>query len=124
MLRVLGHWHRYRQYSGYVDALSRVDRYRRFSLLLEQGAVRRLDDIPPEEIGLWHPQRQCPPLTRDGRHFAGDLPVDAETYRVLVASAGRMTVDEAAAFCGMARSDFLRAARRLEDSLALAFCRY
>ena len=124
VLRVLGHWHRYRQYSGYVDALSRVDRYRRFSLLLEQGAVRRLDDIPPEEIGLWHPQRQCPPLTRDGRHFAGDLPVDAETYRVLVASAGRMTVDEAAAFCGMARSDFLRAARRLEDSLALAFCRY
>lgn len=124
VLRVMHCWHRYRQYSGYVDALSRVDRIRRFSLLLEQGAVRRMDDIPPEEIGLWHPQRQCPPLTRNGRHFAGDLPVDAGSYRVLVASAGRMTVDEAAAHCGMARGDFLEAARRLEDCLALAFCRY
>lgn len=122
--RALRYWHRYGLHTGYVEALLQVTRYRRFVLLLESGAVRRADDIPEHEIGHWHPQRQCMPLTIKGCHFAEDLPLDAEAYNVLLASAGRMTVDEAAAWCGMSRPDFLAVARRLEEAMALAFCRY
>ncbi|MBQ7606888.1 MAG: B12-binding domain-containing radical SAM protein [Desulfovibrionaceae bacterium] len=122
--RILQYWYRYNLHSGYVDALLSTTRYRRFVVLLEDGVIRRACDVPRSEIALWHPQRQCMPITRNGQHFAEDLPIDDEAYRVLVASAGRMTVAEAAAFCGMTQEDFLSVAQRLEDVMALAFCRF
>ncbi len=124
MERLLRYWRRYHLCSGYVETLLGNPRCSRFLLLLEEGAVRRQADISPQEIGSWHPQRQCRPLTRDGKHFAEDVPLDATAYRVFVASAGRMTVDEAAAYCSLSRQEFLRVAQELEDKMVLAFCRY
>ena len=122
--RILHYWHAYGLYSEYVDALLRVSRYRRFSGLLHEGAIRRQADIPAEEIGRWHPQRQCQPLTKHGHHFAEDIAIDETMYRVLVASSGRMTVDEAARYCDMSLECFLHTASQLEAMMALGFCRY
>lgn len=122
--RILHYWHRYGLYSEYVNALLRINRYRRFTELLHEGAICRQADIPTEEIAYWHPQRQCQPLTIRGHHFAEDAAIDESMYRVLVASSGRMTVDEAAKYCGMSLQCFLHTASRLENMMALGFCRY
>lgn len=122
--KILKYWNKYGLYSRYVENLIHIDRYHRFSRLLENGAVFKLKDISVEEIGSWHPQRQCRPVTRKGIPYADDIPIDEEAYKVLVASSGRMTVDEASVYCGMSRHKFLDVAKRLENIMALAFCRY
>ncbi len=122
--RVLRYWRRYGLHSAYVEPLLNVSRFRRFCLLRENGAIVRSEEIPAAEIGQWHPQRQCQPLSVDGKYFADDLAIDEEAFRVLVASAGRMTVAEAARHCELDKERFLDVARRLENDMALAFCRY
>lgn len=121
---VLRYWRRYGLYSAYVEPLLTVSRFRRYSLLKENGAIVSSEAIPASEIGKWHPQRQCQPLAKAGKFFADDLAIDEEAFRVLVASAGRMTVSEAASHCGMEQERFLSVARQLENDMALAFCRY
>lgn len=121
---VLRSWRRYGLHSAYVEPLLNVSRFRRYALLRENGAIVSSEEIPASEIGKWHPQRQCQPLAKAGKFFADDLAIDEEAFRVLVASAGRMTVSEAARHCGMEQERFLSVARQLENDMALAFCRY
>lgn len=114
----------YKFYTGWYNALYAVARCRRYAILRQEGAARLLGDVPQEQRHLWHPQRTCSPVARDDGYFAGDMPIDASLFPVLVASAGRMTAQEAANFCHMSLETFYMCAEQLEAQMALLFCEY
>ncbi|MDR1874002.1 MAG: B12-binding domain-containing radical SAM protein [Synergistaceae bacterium] len=110
--------------SRWFRNLYSVDRLRKFCSLVRDGAARRLADVPPGELRAWHPQRTCTPRVQDGRRFGGDMEIDGELYRALLASSGRQTVSEAAAWCDVSEEAFLRLAEELARRMMLVFCEY
>lgn len=115
---------KYNFFTGWYYELYSLERCRRFAVVRSAGAARLLCQVPPEQRHAWHPQRTCTPRTHDGIYFGGDIPVDASLFPVLVASAGRMTSQEAADHCHMSLEDFLANAEQLEAQMALLFCEY
>lgn len=122
--RIFHYWQCYGLHSTYLDEITCIDRLRKWSALTETNAICHLADIPAREISQWHPRRLCRPITRNGKHFADDLQLEKEEFGVFLASSGKMTVGEAAAWCAMEEKEFLAIAQKLENKLALGFSRY
>lgn len=115
---------RYPFSSAWVRECLNIDRFRRYTYLSHTGAIRHSSEIPESEIAFWHPQRTCPPKMRDGQTYAGDSPVSPELFEILKAASGRMTVEQASAYCSISAEEFLARAKDLEELLALGFCKY
>jgi radical SAM superfamily enzyme YgiQ (UPF0313 family) len=108
----------------WYQAIYSMDRIRKFCALHCSGAFRYIREVPVAEINKWHPQRTCAPRVENGRRFGGDVELDAEMYRIFVASSGRVTVLEAAESCGVSPKEFLCRAEKLEEHMMLGLCRY
>ncbi|GHS94356.1 hypothetical protein AGMMS50276_06820 [Synergistales bacterium] len=116
------------KYGGYrarwFQAIYAIERIRKFCSLLRSGAISHFYSVPAEEADDWHPQRTCAPRVENGRNFGGDIEIDDELYKVLVASSGRQTVSQAVHWCGISRDTFLRRAEELERRMMLGFCKH
>lgn len=115
---------RYPFMSEWTRELIHNERVRKYTRLLNDGAIKNHADVAPEEISNWRPQRTCPPLLIGGQHYAGDLPIHPELFNIFVASTGRMTNAEAAAYCGLELAEFMAGAILLEENMALGFCEF
>jgi radical SAM superfamily enzyme YgiQ (UPF0313 family) len=123
-MNVFRQYKRYGNQTLWLNALSTIDRLRRFCALSHDGAIRHFSELPSLEWREWHPQRTCAPRIEGGHCFAGDLEIDDDLYRFFVACSGRQTSAQVMGVLGIGEEEFARCARLLESCMALGFCLY
>lgn len=120
----LEYYIRYGVTTFYGRELYGITRFRRAADLRESGVVAPFENIPPERIWDYYPQRFSVPVCRDGICYADNTPVSESEYRVLLYAAGKLTCAEAARKCGMEQPEYLEIVRKLEADLRLGLAEY